>query len=70
MHGAPYRCYGYVPLRFGGTSLREEGWSGGAMVLGELPVPGRPTTWITVGQGPTALAVGAGGGCLDIFILS
>ena len=37
------------------------------MVLGELPVPGRPTVWITVGQGPTALAVGAGGGCLDIF---
>ena len=32
------------------------GWSGGAMVLGELPVPGRPTIWITVGQGPTALA--------------
>ena len=25
--------------------------------------------WITVGQGPTALAVGAGGGCLDIFTL-
>ena len=25
--------------------------------------------WITVGQEPTALAVGAGGGCLDIFIL-
>ena len=24
---------------------------------------------ITVGQGPTALAVGADGGCLDIFIL-
>ena len=23
----------------------------------------------TVGQGPTALAVGAGGGCLDIFTL-
>ena len=23
--------------------------------------------WITVGQGPTAPAVGAGGGCLDIF---
>ena len=39
------------------------------MVLGKLPVPGRPTIWITVGQGPTALAVGAGGGCLDIFIL-
>ena len=30
------------------------------MVLGKLPVPGRPTIWI---------AVGAGGGCLDIFTL-
>ena len=39
------------------------------MVLGKLSVPGRPTIWITVGQGPTALAVGAGGGCLDIFTL-
>ena len=39
------------------------------MVLGKLPEPGRPTIWITVGQGPTALAVGAGGGCLDIFTL-
>ena len=25
--------------------------------------------WIRVGQGPNALAVGAGGGCLDIFSL-
>ena len=39
------------------------------MVLGKLPVPGRPTIWITIGQGPTALAVGAGGGCLE-FLLS
>ena len=39
------------------------------MVLGKLPVPGRPTVWIIVGQGHTALAVGAGGGCLDIFTL-
>ena len=39
------------------------------MVLGKLPVPGRPAMWITVGQGPSALAVGAGGGCLDIFTL-
>ena len=45
------------------------GWSGGAMVLGKLPVPGRPTVWIIVGQGPTALAVGAVGDCLDIFTL-
>ena len=43
------------------------GWSGGAMVLGKLPVPGRPTIWIIVGQGPTGLVVGAGGGCLDFF---
>ena len=39
------------------------------MVLGKLPVPGRPTIWMIVGQGPIALAVGAGGGCLDIFTL-
>ena len=39
------------------------------MVLGKRPVPGRPTIWITVGQGPTALAVGACGGCLDLFLL-
>ena len=39
------------------------------MVLCKLPVPGRPTIWITVGQGSTVLAVGAGGGCLDIFTL-
>ena len=25
--------------------------------------------WIIVGQGPVALAVGAGGGCFDIFSL-
>ena len=39
------------------------------MVLSKLPVPGRPTVLKTVGQWPTALAVGAGGGCLDIFTL-
>ena len=39
------------------------------MVLGKLPVPGRPTIWMIVGQGPAALAVGAGAGWLDIFTL-
>ena len=39
-------------------------------MLSNLAVPGRPTIWTTVGQGPTALAVGAGGGCLDILLLS
>ena len=52
---------GLVTLKGGG--------SGGAMVLGKLPVPGRPTIWITVGKGPTALTVGAGWDCLDIFTL-
>ena len=51
------------------STLIYMGWSGGGMVLGKLPVRGRPTIWITVGQGPIALAVGAGGGCLDIFTL-
>ena len=45
------------------------GWSGGAMVLGKLPVPGRPTILITVGQGLIALAVGAGG-VVWTFLLS
>ena len=39
------------------------------MVLGKLSVPGRPTILITVGQGPIALAVGAGGVGLNIFTL-
>ena len=39
------------------------------MVMGKLPVPGRPTILIIVGQGPIALALGAGGGGLDIFTL-
>ena len=39
------------------------------MVLGKLPVPGRPTIWITVGQGPTALAVDADG-VVWTFLLS
>ena len=37
------------------------------MVLGKLPMTGRPTIWITVGQGPTGLAVGAGGGLFRHF---
>ena len=40
------------------------------MVLGKLPVPGRRTIWITVEQGPTALAVGVGVGCFDILLSS
>ena len=56
-----------LPICLNSQSFR--GWSGGAMVLGKLPVPGRPTILITVGQGPIALTVGAGGSGLDIFTL-
>ena len=38
-------------------------------MLGKLPVPGRPTILNTVGQGPTALAVGAVG-VVWTFLLS
>ena len=31
--------------------MKTQGWSGGAIVLGKLPVLGRPTILITVGKG-------------------
>ena len=65
----PDRVSNPGPLTYESGALPNGRWSGGAMVLGKLPVPGRPTIWIIVGQGLTALAVGAGGGCLDIFTL-
>ena len=39
------------------------------MVLGKLPGLGRPTIWMTVGQWPISLAVGAGG-VVWTFLLS
>ena len=39
-------------------------------MLGKLSVPGRPTIWITVGQGPAALAVGAVWTFLLLSVLS
>ena len=39
------------------------------MVLGKIPARGVLLIWVRVGQRPTALAVGAGRGCLDIFSL-
>ena len=41
------------------------GWLGGAVVLGKLPVPGRPSNLAD----SRTRAAGAGGDCLDIFIL-
>ena len=46
------------------------GWSGGAMLLGKLPVLGILLIWNGVGQGPTALAVGAGGVVWAFFLSS
>ena len=37
------------------------------MALGKLPVPGRPTVWVIVGQGPIALSVGTAGGLFGHF---
>ena len=62
-------CFAILVTTANIDSCPDWGWSGGAMVLGKLPVPGRPTILITVGQGPIVLAVGAGGGGLDIFTL-
>ena len=42
------------------------GWCDG---VGSTSSAGRPTILIAVGQGPIALAIGAGGGGLDIFTL-
>ena len=40
------------------------------MVLGKLPVLGRSAIWMIVGQGPIALAVGAGGGLWTVLFSS
>ena len=39
------------------------------MVLGNFQCRGVLLIWSRIGQGPTVLAVGAGGGSLDIFSL-
>ena len=51
--------FAYVPVSGGG---REERWC-----WVNFQCRGALLIWIIVGQGPTTLAVGAGGGCLDIF---
>ena len=61
--------YEHIQITSKRNVIQRSGWSGGAMALGNLPVLGRPTIWMIVGQGSTALAVGAGWGSLDIFSL-
>ena len=48
---------------------RESRRSDGAMVLGKFSVPGRPTNLENSRARDIALAVGALGGCLNIFSL-
>ena len=43
------------------------GWSGGAKVLINLQCRGVLLVWTIVGQGPIALALGAGGGLFGHF---
>ena len=47
------KLYIVILIRF---SIFIGGRSNGAMVLGKRAVPGRPTIWMIVGQGPNALA--------------
>ena len=58
--------FSFVRSTVAWTVLERTSWVrwGSALVLGKLPVPGRPTIWIAVWQGPTALVVGAGGASL------
>ena len=53
------------------SSTNRRGWGGRVVRWSwiNFQVRGVLLVWIRVGQGPTALAVGAGGGCLDIFTL-
>ena len=43
-------------------------WSGSAMMRGKLQVLDVLHICFVVGQGPTRLALGENGGCLDIFL--
>ena len=75
MHAYSFCClchaYGRLSLEvcIAVSSIHSLRLSGGAMVLGKLLVQECPTAWVIVGQGPTALAVAADFGCLDVFTL-
>ena len=64
-----------LPLVFhhGADHTRLSFWLGGGRVVRwcwvNFQCRGVLLIWIIVGQGPTAIAVGAGGDCLDIFSL-
>ena len=53
----------HFPILLGGGRVVQWSWV-------NFQCRGVLLVWIRVGQGPTALAVGAGGGCLDILLSS
>ena len=52
------------------STEHEGGWSGGAMVLGEFPVLGRPTNCDKSRARTYCACSRCGWGCLDIFLSS
>ena len=50
------------------VNCRFRGWMGRTMVLGIFLRRGILLVWIIAEQGPTVLAVGVGGSCLDIYL--
>ena len=78
MHQFPFTVFGHaildlilyaknaiVDISGGGGGGGGVGVVGGVMVLGKFP-----SILMIIGQGPIALTVGAGGGCLDILLSS
>ena len=63
-HSTKYNSFFWYPSSDAG------GGSAGAIVLGKLPVPGRSTNLDYSRARAIVLAVGAGGGCLAIFLSS
>ena len=57
-----FQCRGVLRFGFGGGRVVRRCWV-------NFQCRGVLLIWMRVGQGPTALAVGAGGGCLDFFSL-
>ena len=51
------------------TVIQIVGRPGTGSLPSTIAPPDHPLIWMIVRQGPIALAVGAGGGCLDIFTL-
>ena len=67
----PDHCPSFYSFCYTDPPVPDIGWSGRVMqwCWENFQCRGVLLNWSRVGEGPTALAVGAGGGCLDIFSL-